>query len=227
MSEEKIERAVRSKGTADMPPAGHEQREVLKRRQASLEEEADALAEQMIMGEVDPKALEIDNEIASRVGQLDVSAKRDDMHYVWTNYVSDHGNHVERKRLCGWEIVSGKGPDVPEARELIKEDGTRRIGDVLLMRIPRDHALVMMAKERKRALERRGILRNPEALAEMALRRTNGKVKIHLDLSEEHRRTVERRATARRIQMETAMRQLGKKLEGGAVINPRHFSGRT
>ena len=221
-----IQAAAKAKGTDSLPPAGWKRDEALKLRKVSLEEEAEWLAEQMIVGEIPDKFRELDREIVQKLDRLDVEDKRNDMHYVWVNFQSDHGQHVERKKLLGYEVVSGAGDDCPEAQGLITEDGTRRIGDVLLMRIPKERAVYIMAMHRKQSLERRGVLRNPEALAEMAYKHTGGAIKVHTQLSDEHKRIAEQRVALRYQQMQRSFEQLGRKLEGGKVLNDRHFAGR-
>lgn len=225
-TKEEIERAAKSKGTENLPPAGHGRDEALKLRQVALEEEAEKLAEQMIIGEIPKKFMELDREIVRHLDQLDVTDKRPDMHYYWANFKAEHGHHIERKKLVGFEVVSGTGEDCPEGHELVTEDGTRRIGDVLLMRVPKDRALYLKARERADSLKRRGILQNPEALAEMAYKHTGGRIRIHTSLSEDHKRIAEQRVAQRYNQMERAYARLGKQLEGGKVVDPSHFSGR-
>lgn len=226
MEKEQRQAAVKAKGTEALPPAGHEQREILKMREANLQEEAELLAQKIIMGAIPEDMLKIDRHIYQKIDMLEVSDKRDDMHYVWVNFKAENGHHVERKRILGYEVVSGTGDDCPEAKEVITEDGSRRIGDVLLMRIPRQAALAQMAEQRAQALTRRGILRNPDALAEMALKHTNGKIQVHTTLSEEHMRIAERRAQQRQMSRERAYARLGRQLEGGRVIHESHFAGR-
>jgi len=223
---EEIKAAAKAKGPDALPPAGHGRDEAMKMRGANLEEEAELLAEQMIIGEIPDKFQKLDREIVQRLEQLDVTEKRDDMYYVWVNFQNEHGLHVERKKLLGFEIVSGRGEDCPEGHEMIGVDGTRVIGDVILMRVPRTRAVFLKARERKADLERRGVLRNPEALAEMAFKHTGGRIKIHTQLSEEHKQIAERRVEQRYRHMEMAYARLGQKLEGGRVLNESHFAGR-
>jgi hypothetical protein len=225
-TKEEIAAAAAAKGTETLPPAGHGRDEALKLRAMTLEEEAEQLAEQMIVGEIPEKFQRLDREIVQKLEQLDVSDKREDMHYVWVNFVNDHGQHIERKKLVGFEVVTGTGEDCPEGHELLTADGTRQIGDVLLMRVPRTRAVFLKARERKIDLERRGVLRNPDALAEMAFKHTGGRIKIHTQLSEEHKQIAERRVEMRYQRMQQAYTRLGQQLEGGKVLHEGHFAGR-
>lgn len=134
-------------------PKGHQEREQFKRRADNLEQQAEAMAAQMMMGAVDPKNLQIAREIAHRIGSLDISNKRDDMVYWWVN-AGRQGQHVRRAQMIGWEVVQGNDP---EAEELKGERGdtTRIFGDTILMKMPKDRFVVLkaLAIQRQRQLE--------------------------------------------------------------------------
>jgi hypothetical protein len=141
---------------AELPAEGHAKREAQKAMQYTLEQQAEMMAGQMMAGTVDPAALEIANEIASRVQYLDVTGQQADRVYKWASISrGSNGQHVQRAKISGWEVVQGNDP---EARELLNTDGstTRCLGDLLLMWMPRDRWVVMKAQSIVRQRRRDG-----------------------------------------------------------------------
>lgn len=129
----------------ELPEPGHARREAQKRRQETLEQQIARLADKMLSGEIDEKELEICNEIASKTQYLAVHGAKPDYVYGWVS-TNRHSQHVQAAKAQGWEVVQG---DDPEALELKGMDGgtTRRLGDVLLMRIKKDVYIVIKAQE--------------------------------------------------------------------------------
>jgi len=141
-------------GREALPPAGHLRREMLKARTDNL----DAMAEKMLnetdapLYAVDPAKLKEEPEILRHLNfasmMFEVTDPVPGKVYLWERDTNDDHSPIARKRAearmwlgagaRGWEVVSGTGPDMPESRELLQADNTRRIGDVLLMRIDRD-----------------------------------------------------------------------------------------
>jgi hypothetical protein len=140
VQEQLLEQAV-----AELPEPGHERREVLKRRQATLEEQIARLSEKMLHGTIDAKELEIVNEIASKTQFLAVSGAQSDYVYAWVSK-NRYSQHIQSAKAQGWEVVQGNDP---EALELKGMDGstTRQLGDVILMRIKKDIFIVLKAQE--------------------------------------------------------------------------------
>lgn len=134
---------------AELPEAGHERREVLKRREATLEEQIARLSQKMMSGAIDAKELEICNELASKTQYLSVNGAQSDYVYGWVSK-NRHGQHIQAAKSQGWEIVQG---DDPEALELKGMDGstTRQLGDVILMKIKKDIYIVLKAQEQVKA----------------------------------------------------------------------------
>lgn len=166
----------------ELPPAGDEQREVLKKRKDTLEEKAEKLAEQAETYRFDPSAFEIENEIAQHFNALAVTDAQPGYRYCWVNFMSTHGRGVTyklAKRVGGkavWEVVRG---DMPENKENESADGTRRIGDVLLMRAREELALALdHYEERKRIMQQEAISSN---LMEMGDRYARFGVKVHAE----------------------------------------------
>jgi hypothetical protein len=57
-------------------------------------------------------------------------------------------------KALGWEIVSGPRDVAPEAWDHREVDGTRRVGDVILMRIRKERYHSLQAAERRKNLAR-------------------------------------------------------------------------
>lgn len=154
MSEEKAAEALeKMKGATkeELPVKGYRSREDELRRQDDLQAEAERIASQMQAGTVDPSKLEIANEIASRTQFLSVSDADPAFVYGWVSR-NRHGQHVQSMKQLGWIVVQG---DDREAIELKGTQGgqgtmpgtTRELGDVLLMKIPREKYVVLKALE--------------------------------------------------------------------------------
>ena len=143
-TQEQLDQAAQQ-NEATLPPPGHERREEQKVREESLQQQIERMSSKMLSGQLDPKSLEIVNEIASKTQHLTVSGARPDCVYAWVSK-NRYQQHIQALRPLGWEVVQG---DDPEALELKGQDGgtTRQLGDVILMRIHRDRYIVIKAKE--------------------------------------------------------------------------------
>jgi len=146
-----------------LPPAGAERRDELKRRADGLEERAET--EFADTGAINPKAFAPDRDILSQYDRFDVSKAQDGYVYCWARY-RDPGSQVEAKRALAvrtaggwvpvWELVIGK--DMPEAMECLAVDGTRKIGDVLLLRARADrYRLLQQYQEELRYRQQHGV----------------------------------------------------------------------
>lgn len=134
---------------SELPEAGYERRETLKRREATLEEKIAQMSERMLRGTIDPSSLEIANEIANKTQYLHVSGAQTGYVYGWLS-TNRSGLHVQKAKNYGWEVVQG---DDPEALELKGEMGggtTRQLGDVILMRMKEERYIVLKAQEQAR-----------------------------------------------------------------------------
>lgn len=139
-----------------LPEPGHERREALKARLEKLNTEAAELASELGIETVDPNKIEPDREILQHynAGDLPVSNKQEGFEYCWVfadprNNMA--GRQVFKKKIQGWEVVNG---NMLEAADHKHVDGTRRVGDVLLMRIRYDR-YVKLRREEKETLKRR------------------------------------------------------------------------
>lgn len=166
---------------ADLPPPGYKRDEELSRRTDELDEKAEKLEAEQEVYASDPQAFTPDRDILSRLDQrmLEVSEKQPGYQYCWA-YFGLNGQMVWAKRAIGWEVVKGK--QMPEAREHEEVDGTRRIGDVLLMRCPMERfkELEAAAADARMAQEL-GITSQLKELGEKARRYG---LKVHEDLSQ-------------------------------------------
>lgn len=144
-SDVQAQEQLMEQAAAELPEPGHERREVLKRRQATLEEQIARLSEKMLRGTIDAKELEIVNEIASKTQFLSVSGAQPEFVYAWVSK-NRYSQHIQAAKAQGWEVVQGNDP---EALELKGMDGstTRQLGDVILMRIKKDIYIVLKAQE--------------------------------------------------------------------------------
>lgn len=139
---------------SNLPPAGDERREELKRRADSLRAAADQLASAAGVEAIDLSKVKPENEIADAFdplsGMLKVSDANDAEYvYKWeqADLYGRFGNiWVTSSKALGYETVSGS---MPEAREHRQVDGTRRVGDAILMRIRKERYAALQARQRR------------------------------------------------------------------------------
>jgi gas vesicle protein len=142
---------VHQEPSTPLPPAGDERKEELKKREDVLQEKAEQISDKNEVYAINPDAMKVDNELAqfwdaedgTMLGVTDPIPGRA---YNWANHSSQHGVDVKRKMSRGWKVVSGNDPECTAARGA---DGTRRIGDLMLMWMPVE--LSERIKERDKA----------------------------------------------------------------------------
>ena len=105
-------RVVEQVGPSELPPAGDEQRDELKRRADDLAERAETIG--LDGGRVDPSAFRVENELAQHFNELDVNDADPAYAYCWVQ-AGYAGRFIKMKLTEGWEVVQG---DMPEASEL-------------------------------------------------------------------------------------------------------------
>lgn len=137
-------RVIKNPSDRPLPPPGDARQEELSRRDDELAQMAEELGENM--GTVDPSVFDVDPALAARFNELDVSNPDPAYAYCWI-FTGQLGRMVKMKSIEGWEVVSG---DMEEALDLKQPDGTRRLGDVMLMRIRKDRKLLLDRKDRER-----------------------------------------------------------------------------
>lgn len=158
-SDTEAQEEAAEKAHAELPPAGHERREVLKRRDDALQRAIEANAAKIIMGKLDANMLELDNDISSRISYMNVTNADPNYKYAWISK-NNYGTHIRRLELLGWRKVQG---DDPECLELKGSEGsragtgtpdtTRQNGDVILMKIPLDRYIAIQAREHARTIQ--------------------------------------------------------------------------
>lgn len=135
-TEEKRERPI------DLP-AGHSRDEAMRKAADTLAQEAEALADDIGIGAIDPSKLEEDREIVNMLTDSShVRGAVEGFVYCWVRFKSASGQNGVDEKLAWtiggdpvWEVVKG---DMPEAKERKNESGYRVMADVLLMRARKD-----------------------------------------------------------------------------------------
>lgn len=161
-----------------LPPPGDERREVLKARTDNLEQQIDEKTDHYA---IDPAALEVDREIRNDLdkGYLDPSDSDPAYKYAWVQckHPEDHPSRMVELKLAEkvqipdgtwvrpWEVV---GSNHKEAPKLQQTDGSRRIGDTLLMRCRKDYYALMELAKRKLTHQRN--YGTDSGLVELAMR---------------------------------------------------------
>jgi hypothetical protein len=137
----------------NLPPAGDARRDELKRRSDQLRAAADQLAQAAGVEAIDLSKVQPENEIAQHFdplsGMLAVTNRLPEYEYRWeqADIRNQFGNTwVTTAKALGWEIVSGPMPESMEHRAV---DSTRRVGDVILMRIRKERYDALMARQRR------------------------------------------------------------------------------
>jgi hypothetical protein len=206
--------------SADLEPAGYKRDEQLAQRQDELDERLDSIEEETGVHKVDPDAFEEDREILHKsIDQqmISVSNKQPGYVYAWI-YYGQNSQMVWAKKAMGWEVVNNDKKDMIECIEHKEVDGTRRIGDTVLMRIREErwHRLEEDARRRK-DLQYEGITSRLRDLAERG--RSHG-IKLHENLDDVPSGgggtlmdVVEKRKGA----AATAMQHIDQKLRDGTV----------
>ena len=186
--------SARAKSTVELPPAGDERRDVLAQREDELAEQAEVRGTEG--GRINPKALRVERELAQHFNELDVSNADPAYQYAWI-WTGQHGLQIKMKLARKWEVVQG---DMPEAQELrgMGADSTRKLGDVILMRIRKD--LYLQQKRDEEALRRRQQDGVTGVLVELGERHRHRGLKVHTDtsgLNPDVLKAMESRAAAR------------------------------
>ena len=194
----------------DMPEPGHKRDDELARRKDVLEQRIEEEAPDVYP--VNPEALEPDRDILRDLehDMLEVTNPDSEYTYCWA-YFGMNGQAVVAKKAVGWRVVDSGDKECPEHKE---SDGTRRIGDVLLMKIPTTRFIeITKAQERRRQAQELGVSSNVMALADKY------GLKVHEDLStvqvgpQTLMDVIQKKSGAEKV----AMRHLDRKLRKGEV----------
>ena len=201
---------------ADLEPAGYKRDEQLARRKDDLEQRIEEKESEGVVHRMDPDAFKEDREILYKsIDQkmIEVTDAQPNYVYCWT-YYGGNSAMVWAKKALGWEVVSG---DMPECRGNLEADGTRRIGDTLLMRIPREGYEQLRARQELAAARQHDAVGS--RLKELGERARGYGLKVHEDLSTVQvgpntlMDVVEKRSAAEKV----AMKHIDKKLREGTV----------
>src|SRR3972149_1986072 len=187
---------IPDKSLTTLSPAGDARRELLAERQDALEEQLEGVGDEV--GRIDPKALEVENELAQHFNELEVSNRGPGYMYGWV-YSGQHGRMIRLKITEQWEVVQG---DMREAEEMkgIGTDTTRRLGDVILMRIRKDRYVLLQRREAEKGhRQQEGVTSTLEEMGESLSRRG---IVVHTDLKSMNPQMLKRmqnRAAAQKI----------------------------
>lgn len=142
--------------TVTLPPPGDERREVLAARTDELDERAEQLAGELEVERIDSAKLKVESELAQHFDELDVSGALPEFHYCWVQS-GFNGRFVKIKLTEGWAVVQGNDPEALDLKGM-GADTTRRLGDVILMRIRLDRYVMLQRREKaKRVAREEGI----------------------------------------------------------------------
>lgn len=178
------------------------------KRKDDLAQAADELNASGEAGKIDPKTLEVDREIRQILDLtgLEVSNPKPNYHYAWVYrdpYNRFGGRFVMQLKVLGWEVVSGSDQ---EAREHSFADGTRVIGDVVLLRIQKDRFRALQLADVDKRRRQQAITGSTGGIQELADKHG---VPLHTTLNEQQLK----RAQARSM----AAQKLDKAIRTGSV----------
>ena len=133
-----------------LPPAGNARQEELKKRTDTLEAQAEV--KYADVGKINPEVLKPDREIQGHIfkSHLEIGTTHPYLKVKWVNYVNQQGTMVWSAKADGWTVATVA--DFPEAKELVREDNTIRIGDVLLMSIRIDSYQQIAERDKNKRL---------------------------------------------------------------------------
>ena len=213
----------RTARAVDDMPAGHARDEQVRVNADDLQRRGET--ELGDGGRINPKAFEPDREILYQIvhNQLEVSGALPEYDYCWVCTRAD-GVMVNAKQSIRvrdadgfmrpiWEVV--RGADMPEAKECMDVTGVRRLGDVILMRIRKDHhALLRRANRQKQKDQVEAAHGTFLAMGEEAQRRGQGIVtRVDTTLADPRVQAYARRAAAQGI----AREEFTRMLQDGAI----------
>lgn len=202
----------------NLPPAGHERREELKRRDDNLTQQAE---EQSVdRGTIPEDVLQPDHNIQNemRRSYLDVGSNHPLYKTKWVNYVNTNGQMVWQAKAEGWAVATAKV--FPEAADMQKEDGSIRVGDVMLMFIRHDeHFRIEQREANKRLRQQYGV---EATIHDIAEKHPDVFKNVHTpeitgNMPEGTMKEVERRAAVRNAARGVAAQHLGNRMKKGTI----------
>lgn len=192
-----------------LPPAGFSRDEVLLARLDKLERMIQEKSDEGI-GAINPRALEIDRELAQSIIDMDymqVSNPVKGKRYMWAA-TGGNGRYVTQAKSQGWKVAQGEDRECIENRWV---DSTRVVGDVVLMWTTEDNWQRLQRIDRLvRERQANGATTALEELAEQVKERG---IIIQTAPNDQMLRNMATRALAR----EAATRQFGGMVRAGRV----------
>ena len=209
-----------------LPPPGYKRVDELKARTDNLEQKGEELAAVTERHTLDPKHFEPIREIRYQMDMLDVTNKDPNYEYKWVNstapssapgvqvrtalstqvYLNNHYQAV-------WEIVKG---DMKEALGQRQADGTRKIGDTILLRAKKElHAALTLSQQQKQMNREQSITAELEQLSFQAQRM--GLAVVHPDMSVTHPERMLRAERTARERPNPTSDQVNQMLRDGTV----------
>ena len=177
-----LTKAKAEEALIDPSPAGYNRNEKMAKRIDELEQKLEKLMNESEVYAVNPKSFQVDPAVQHQIeerGRFYISKADPAYKYSWV-YTGQGGQMVWQKKYWGWEVVQGSMPEAMEAKKA--EDTTRRIADVLLMRIRLDmYYKLEDALARKRRAVEQGSVNSMINLGEAINAKHPGSIKVHTD----------------------------------------------
>jgi hypothetical protein len=193
----------------DLPPAGYKRDDELARRQDTLNQQLDSMPDDI--GTINPEALKPDHDLQGMIRKNFLEVNLGPAYKIkWVNFVSQHGQAVWQAKAEGWEVVTANMVNMCD-RDLVKEDNTLRVGDVICMRIRLDrHLMLEQQAENRRLAQQFGI---ENEINEIASKHPKA-LKVHSDLSGTNPYSDQMQKRAAR---KTALAHIGNQMKKGPV----------
>lgn len=203
---------------ANLPPAGHEQREELKRREDTLAQQAET--QYADSGAIPAEMVQPDHNMQNtlRRSYLDIGSNHPLYKTKWVNCININGQMIWQAKADGWMIATSK--EFPEARDMSKEDGSIRVGDTLLMFIRHDqHFLLEQREANKRLRQQYGVEAD---IHDIAKKYPDVFKNVHTPeitggIPDDMLKTMEARNARRSAAVNLAARHIGNKMKTGVI----------
>lgn len=162
--------------TTGLPPAGHARNEELQVRHDNLQQQAEKISAEHFSIQ-NPNVFAPERELQDLIKTRDaltVTNPQPGYAYAWV-YTGLQGQMIWDKKAKHWETVQGIDP---ESREYLYTDTSRRIGDVMLMRITLD---LYFLEEKKNAEKTLKVEESITSDLYMLEAKSQGRFKVHVD----------------------------------------------
>ncbi len=157
-------------------PPGYAHQEQMKANADNLAEKAETIADAHDVNAINPDSIKVEREILHIIDACEVTHQQPGYKYKWVqDQWPSHAKSLEVRRTRSihvsvngktrpaWEIVLH---DMPESPELKQVDGTRRVGDCILMRCEvAIYMLLQIEEAKKRARQMGSVTQNFDDLA--------------------------------------------------------------